>query len=166
MGATILPVWPTCISFGTKPESTAALEAPIAAPNLSAIPSRREKFSPFCIPLPPEITISAEVNSGLSDSATSSLTKEETPRSVVSEIVSTEAVPPSLSEESKLVVLTVITFIESELCTVAIQLPAYIGLSKVSSLTTALISEIWATSNKAAALGKQFFPLLVAAAKI
>ena len=37
-GATILPVCPTCMSLGTKPESTAALDAPIAAPSLSAIP--------------------------------------------------------------------------------------------------------------------------------
>ncbi|MCY1298819.1 hypothetical protein D9M68_774760 [compost metagenome] len=35
-GATILPVWPTCMSFGTKPASTAAREAPTAAPSLSA----------------------------------------------------------------------------------------------------------------------------------
>ncbi len=27
-GATILPVWPTCMSLGTKPASTAALDAP------------------------------------------------------------------------------------------------------------------------------------------
>ena len=34
-GATTLPVWPTCRSLGTKPASTAARLAPIAAPNSS-----------------------------------------------------------------------------------------------------------------------------------
>ena len=66
-GATILPVWPTCQSLGTKPASTAALLAPIAAPSLSAMPSSSLKFSPFCIPLPPDMTILALVSSGLSD---------------------------------------------------------------------------------------------------
>lgn len=32
-GATILPVCPTCISFGTNPASTAALDAPTTKKN-------------------------------------------------------------------------------------------------------------------------------------
>ena len=124
LGATILPVWPTCISLGTKPESTAALEAPMAAPSLSAIPSSNLKFSPFCIPRPPEITISAEVNSGLSDLANSSLTKLEMPRLESSSKISLVADPPWSSQSSNPVALTVITFIASELLTVAIQFPA------------------------------------------
>ena len=110
--------------MGTNPESTAALEAPIAAPSLSAIPLRRLKLSPFCIPLPPEITTSAAVNSGLSDSAISSLTKEETPAFVSFSIEFTDALPPLDSQASNPVVLTVIALIESVLCTVAMQLPA------------------------------------------
>src|SRR3990170_2841295 len=35
-GATTLPVWPTCQSFGTQPASTAARLAPPAAPSSSA----------------------------------------------------------------------------------------------------------------------------------
>ena len=52
-GATILPVCPICISFGTKPASTAALLAPTPAFNLSASSYNILKFSPFCKPLPP-----------------------------------------------------------------------------------------------------------------
>jgi D-alanyl-D-alanine carboxypeptidase/D-alanyl-D-alanine-endopeptidase (penicillin-binding protein 4) len=36
-GATTLPVWPTCMSFGTKPASTAAREAPAAAPSFEFV---------------------------------------------------------------------------------------------------------------------------------
>ena len=123
-GATIFPVCPTCISLGTKPESTAALEAPIAAPNLSAIPFKRLKLSPFCIPLPPEITTSAAVNSGLSDTAISSFIKDEIARSLSKSTTSIGLDPPEASQASNPVVLTVITFTESVLWTVAIQLPA------------------------------------------
>ena len=63
-----------------------------------------------------------------------------------------EAEPPVASHASNPIVLTVMTLTESVLCTVAIQLPAYIGLSKVSSEITALISDIWETSNFAATL--------------
>ena len=114
-GATILPVCPTCMSLGTKPESTAALDAPIAAPSLSAIPFKRLKLSPFCIPLPPEITTSAAVNSGLSDSAISSLTNKETPASVLFSTLEISALPPEDEHASKPVVLTVITFTGSVL---------------------------------------------------
>ena len=65
-GATTLPVCPTCQSLGAKPESTAALLAPTAAPNLSARPSMISKFSLLPTPLPPDTTTFAEVNSGLS----------------------------------------------------------------------------------------------------
>ena len=58
--------------MGTNPASTAALDAPNAAPNLSATPSRRTKFSPDCIPLPPDTITLAEVSSGLSDLVSSS----------------------------------------------------------------------------------------------
>mmetsp|Transcript_15451 Transcript_15451/g.1387 ORF Transcript_15451/g.1387 Transcript_15451/m.1387 type:complete len:127 (+) Transcript_15451:103-483(+) len=66
-GATTLPVYPTYKSFDTYPASTAALEAPIAVlPKVSANNSNIAKFSPFFNPLPPETTILAAVNSGLS----------------------------------------------------------------------------------------------------
>ena len=65
-GATIFPVCPTWRSFGTNPASTAALEAPTAAPNRSASSYSSLKFSPFLRPRPPEITTLALVNSGRS----------------------------------------------------------------------------------------------------
>ena len=46
------------------------------------------------------------------------------------------------------------------------QLPAYIGLLKVSSLSTEIISEICCTSNFADILGKRFLPNVVAGANI
>ena len=88
------------------------------------MPFSRLKLSPFCIPLPPEITTSAAVNSGRSDSAISSFIKDETPRSVSLSSSSTLALPPDDSQASNPVVLTVITLIESLLLTVAIQFPA------------------------------------------
>jgi len=61
-GLTVFPVWPTCKSWLHQPASTAAREAPIAAPNESA------KFSTAVqsasIPRPPETTMLASVNSG------------------------------------------------------------------------------------------------------
>lgn len=75
-GATTFPVCPTCKSLETKPASTAALEAPIAAfPKTSANYSNNLKFSPFFKPLPPETTILAADNSGLSLLTNSSETK-------------------------------------------------------------------------------------------
>src|SRR6185436_12291703 len=80
-GATILPVCPTCQSFGTNPASTAAREAPIAAFSLSASGSRILKFSPEPMPRPPDTTIFAAVSSGRSDLETSRLMKLESPLS-------------------------------------------------------------------------------------
>ena len=122
-GATILPVCPTCMSFGTKPASTAAREAPIAAPNLSAIPCNKLKFSPFCIPRPPEITTVAAVNSGRSDLVCSSLTKL---LSAESDTVLTAVIGALACSvcKSKLLARTVITFLLSSDLTVAIALPA------------------------------------------
>uniref|UniRef100_A0A6B0UYC6 Putative secreted protein n=1 Tax=Ixodes ricinus TaxID=34613 RepID=A0A6B0UYC6_IXORI len=65
-GATILPVCPTCMSLGTKPASTAARDAPTAAPILSARSYSILKFSPLFMPRPPEITFFALVSSGRS----------------------------------------------------------------------------------------------------
>jgi len=53
--------------LGAYPESTAALEAPTAALSLSASVSMIAKLSSDPTPRPPETTISADVNSGLSD---------------------------------------------------------------------------------------------------
>ncbi|MDT4859047.1 hypothetical protein FQZ97_935410 [compost metagenome] len=123
-GATILPVWPTCMSFGTKPASTAARDAPTAAPSLSAREYSSLKLSPFCMPRPPETTILAAVSSGRSDLASSSPTKADLPASLTVPTASTAAEPPSALTASKPVPRTVITFTAAEDCTVAMALPA------------------------------------------
>src|SRR5699024_3865904 len=64
-GDTVLPVWPTWYACGFQPESTAAREAPTAAPRLSANASTWEK-SPE-VPRPPETTLAASVSSGRPD---------------------------------------------------------------------------------------------------
>src|ERR671920_670819 len=53
-GETDLPVWPTWLVCGYQPASTAAREAPTAAPRESARASTTEKFSALPTPRPPE----------------------------------------------------------------------------------------------------------------
>ena len=69
-----LAVCPTCQSLGAYPESTAAREAPTAAPSLSASFSIRAKSSSEPTPRPPDTTTPADVNSGRSLAATLSST--------------------------------------------------------------------------------------------
>jgi hypothetical protein len=57
-----LPVWPTWKACGIQPESTAAREAPTAAPSESAKFSIGSKLPP--VPRPPETTMAASVSSG------------------------------------------------------------------------------------------------------
>jgi hypothetical protein len=163
-GATILPVWPTCMSFGTKPASTAARDAPMAAPSLSAMPSSSLKFSPFCMPRPPEITTEAAVSSGRSDSAISWLTKLEIPASCAASTAASSALPPSAATASKAVVRTVITFLASLDCTVAITLPGVDRTLEGIGTLDAMMSLICATSSSAATRGMMFLPLVVAGA--
>src|SRR6478672_11542442 len=61
-GLTCLPVCPTWLVCGYQPASTAAREAPTAAPRESANSSTLEKSPP--VPRPPETTIAASVSSG------------------------------------------------------------------------------------------------------
>ncbi len=63
-GETDLPVCPTCEVCGYQPASTAAREAPTAAPSESASASISGKFSAPLTPRPPETTIAASVSSG------------------------------------------------------------------------------------------------------
>src|SRR4051794_14138569 len=63
-GDTDLPVWPTWLVCGYQPASTAARDAPTAAPRESASASMTEKFSAPLTPRPPETTIAASVSSG------------------------------------------------------------------------------------------------------
>ena len=106
------------------PASTAALDAPIAAFNLSAISVINLKFSPFCIPLPPETTTLAVPSSGLSDLTSSLLINFDKVNSSVGSIFSIAADPPDVSQGSKDVGLIVTHFLVSLLFTVANAFPA------------------------------------------
>ena len=80
------------------------------------------------MPLPPDITIFADVNSGLSELDNSDLRnfdKSVSPDPLIDLI---SALPPVFSEASKAVDLTVIIFILSLDLTVDKAFPAYIGL--------------------------------------
>ena len=104
--------------------STAAREAPIAAPSLSATGSMYfVKFSRFCIARPPEMMILAEVSSGRSDLDNSSPANVEIAGSAAAATASTGAEPP-WPAAGKVEVRTVITFFLSADFTVWIALPA------------------------------------------
>ncbi|KAG0956967.1 hypothetical protein G6F31_012550 [Rhizopus arrhizus] len=100
-GATILPVCPTCQSLGAYPASTAAREAPRAAPSFCANGSSSLKFSALPRPRPPDTTTRAPPSSGRSDTASSRLTKRARPASGTAATVSTGAPPPSAGAASK-----------------------------------------------------------------
>ena len=68
LGLTVFPVCPTCMECGISSHvSTAALDAPTAAPRVSAIFSKCEKLSGLPIPLPPEMMMLASDTSSLAD---------------------------------------------------------------------------------------------------
>ena len=121
------------------------------------------KFSPDCMPRPPEMTILAEVSSGRSDFDSSAFSKVERPAAAGREIFSIGAEPLSPAA-GKDVARTVMTFLASPDCTVWMALPAYIGRSKVSGETTLVMSEICITSSRAATRGRMFLPDAVAGA--
>ena len=106
------------------PASTAARDAPIAAFNLSAIAFISLKFSPLCIPLPPEITTRAVPSSGLSDLLSSLLINFEIFGTSTASIFSIGADPPEVGAGSNDVGLIVIHFFLSLLLTVANAFPA------------------------------------------
>ena len=112
----------------------------MAAFNLSATAVINLKFSPLCRPLPPEITILAVPNSGLSDFISSFFRNfvKLTSSSLFPFIIS--AFPPVTGAGSNDVGLIVMHFFLSFVLTVANALPAYIGRKKVSSEITLIIS--------------------------
>ena len=101
------------------PASTAALDAPIAAPSLSAISVINLKLSPLCIPLPPDTTILAVPSSGRSDLISSLLINFVFENSSLASTFSIGADPPVLSHGSKEVGLIVTHFLASLLLIVA-----------------------------------------------
>src|SRR5258705_232361 len=86
-GATILPVCPTCQSFGTNPASTAAREAPMAAFSLSASGSSTLKLSPEPMPRPPETITRAEVSSGRQDMRVATGKADDEGREILRELL-------------------------------------------------------------------------------
>ena len=95
------------------------------------------------MPLPPEITISAEVSSGLSETVSSFLTKSDFLEPVSgTSLSSTDAVLPETETLSNDVVLIVNAFFSCEDCTVAMHEPAYIGFLNVLSSIISVTSEI------------------------
>ena len=60
----VRPVWPIWKRCGFHPASTAARDAPTAAPMTPASSSSSTKFSGPLSPRPPDTTISASVSSG------------------------------------------------------------------------------------------------------
>jgi hypothetical protein len=82
------------------------------------------KFSPLCMPRPPEMTILAPVSSGRSDSVSCAPRYLERPDSAVAAMVSTGAEPPSAGAGSKDVMRTVISLMGSLDLTVIMALPA------------------------------------------
>ena len=74
------------------------------------------------------------------------------------------ALPPRVGAGENAVARTVITLILSGDCNVAITFPAWVRRVKVSGESTLTISDIWATSRRAAARGSALFVTLVAGA--
>uniref|UniRef100_A0A1A9V1T9 Uncharacterized protein n=1 Tax=Glossina austeni TaxID=7395 RepID=A0A1A9V1T9_GLOAU len=150
-----------------QPASTAAREAPTAAPNLSAKSYNNLKLSPDFKPRPPETITLALVNSGRSDFVSSWLTNSlrefaKSPDGAFSIL----PLPPAAATAAKLVPRTVMTLTGSFERNVRIALPAYMVRTNVSSAFTSIISEIGETSNLAAKRGNKFLPKAVAPAKM
>lgn len=130
-GATFFPVCPTCRLLSAKPLSTAALEAPIAAPSASARGGISLSNSSFDLtPRPPDTTLLADARSGRSDFARSSDSHCTGHSDSGSDPCTTSAAPPSRASKGKAAALTVMTFVFSVHRTVRIAFPAYIGRIK------------------------------------
>jgi len=82
------------------------------------------KFSPLCIPLPPDITTLAVPSSGLSDLTSSLLINFVREFSSSASHLTISAEPPEVEAGSKDVGLMVIHFLESKLFIVAKAFPA------------------------------------------
>ena len=106
-------------------ESTAARDAPTAAPSLSATGSMYlVKLSRLCIARPPEMPLFAEVNSGRSDFDSSSPTKPEMPGIAAAAAGSILGAATASPAAWNAAVRTVITFFCSGERTVWMALPA------------------------------------------
>lgn len=124
-GATFLPVWPTCKLLSAKPLSTAARDAPIAAPSASASGGISRSNSSFDLrPRPPETTFFADASSGRSDFARFSEIHSVGEGVLGSMPSSMDAEPPEVSAGANDVCRTVMSLMGSVLWTVRMALPA------------------------------------------
>ena len=120
------PVCPIWHSLETKPASTAARDAPIAAPSASASGSRIWNFSSLCIPRPPETITRAASKSGRLESVRCTASKRDKSNVMAfsSDIFLMGAVPLSIDAASKAIPRMVRTFFLSVERIVAKALPA------------------------------------------
>src|ERR1019366_5808486 len=147
---------PTCRSLGTKPASTAARDAPIAAPSSSTSGSSTVlKFSAALRPRPPETIIRASVSCGRSLLVALNETNSilRAPASISALRFSTGATAPPGLAASNAVPRTVNTLIGPSISTVAITLPAYVGRTKLWSSLIAVISDAIPAPRRAAEVG-------------
>ena len=139
-GETVLPVWPTWNACGIQPESTAAREAPTAAPSESAKPSTGSKLPP--VPRPPETTIAASVSSGRPDALRGSDAVIRAPLAASEIVAANGSCVPAPSTASGVAELGLTVMIGVPLVTFAwtVKLPA-----NTDCVVTGLPS--WATST-------------------
>lgn len=129
-----MPVWPTCKLLSAKPLSTAAREAPIAAPRASARGGMMVSNWSFDFrPRPPETTFPAVARSGRSDLARSSESHSVSASLLGSSPVVTSAEPLPSSAAGNEVPRVVINLMGSLDSTVRSALPAYIGRIKAEN---------------------------------
>lgn len=165
-GATTFPVWPTCNELSAYPASTAARDAPIAAPNASANGSRVAlKVLASFNARPPDTMRLAEPSSGRSDLVSSVLICSEAGlETSTGSTAFASTSEPSADAALKAVERTVknLSGMEELARTVAMALPAYIGRVNVVlfdelSCSREVISETAGTSNFAATRGSRDF---------
>ena len=124
-GLTVLPVWPTCMLWGISSQvSTAAREAPTAAPIVSASVSRWLKLLGSPIPRPPETMMLASATSRRS-LARAIISTTAVRTSPVASTTDTSAPPPA-SAAAKTFARSVMTDAPST-STVCMALPERIG---------------------------------------
>lgn len=124
-GATFFPVCPTCRLLSAKPLSTAARDAPIAAPKASANGGIILSNCSFDFrPRPPETTFDAVARSGRSDTARSSESHSVLMGSLGSVPSASSAEPSAISAAAKAVPRIVMILMGSVDWTVRMALPA------------------------------------------
>ena len=152
-GDTVTPVWPTCAACSTQPASTAARDAPTAAPSSSASCSTREKSSPT--PRPPTTTVLASVSLGRDDAGAASVpvTVAAGPDTVTASVFTSGACPPLTSSVCTELGASVTNASSVVGSAVVVQPPASTDLVTVRSCATptasVMIAAEWRTARRA-----------------